>query len=219
MGKVEVKICGITNGVDAKQAIEGGARFLGFNFYPGSPRYIPPAKARVIVRGLPKGISVVGVFVNESEEKMLEIAQKVGLSHLQLHGDELPASVGRLERSFRVIKAIRVDRRFRPAQLDRFKQASAILLDGFDGRQRGGTGETFDWKIARRAKSRGRIFLAGGITPENVGEAIRVAKPYAVDVCSGIESAPGKKDFRRMRKLLNAVERTAENQTSPKAGR
>ena len=203
-----VKICGITNWTDAKRAILGGADFLGFNFYMRSPRYIAPAKARLIVRRLPKDVSGVGVFVNETEAKMLEIARAVGLSHLQLHGDELPAAVRRLERSLHVIKAIRVRKPFRAKQLDRFKRASAILLDGFDSRQRGGTGKTFDWEIALRAKSHGRIFLAGGLTPENIGEAIRVAKPYAVDVCSGVETAPGKKDPARMRNLMRAVRKT-----------
>jgi phosphoribosylanthranilate isomerase len=214
MAKIRVKICGITNLTDAKRAIEAGADLLGFNFYARSPRYIKPAKARQIVRRLPKNISAVGVFVNETEAKMLEIASAVGLSHLQLHGDESPAAVVRLEKSMRVIKAIRVAKPFRPAQLTRFKRASAILLDGFDGRQRGGTGATFDWEIARRANSSGRIFLAGGLTPENVGEAIRVAKPYAVDVCSGVEKTPGKKDPARMRNLMRAVKKIQTRKAS-----
>lgn len=147
----------------------------------------------------------MGVFVNETEEKMLKIAREVGLDHLQLHGDERPALVLRLERTLPVIKAVRARKSFRPAQLSRFKRASAILLDGFDRRQRGGTGRTFDWQLARRAKSYGRIFLAGGLTPENVREAIRIAKPYAIDVCSGVEKTPGKKDPARMRDLIRAV--------------
>jgi phosphoribosylanthranilate isomerase len=215
MANVKVKICGITNWTDAKRAIEGGADLLGFNFYECSPRYIAPAKARQIVRRLPKGIFAVGVFVNETEQKMLEIARSVGLSYLQLHGDESPAVVLRLERSVRVIKAIRVRKPFRVRQLNRFKRASAILLDSFDIRQRGGTGKTFDWGIALRAKSHGRIFLAGGLTPENVGEAIRAAKPYAVDVCSGVESAPGKKDPKRMRNLMRAVRKTRRRKVTP----
>ena len=181
---------------------------MGFNFYAGSPRYVTPAKARRIVARLPKGVSTVGVFVNETEEKMLEIARTVKLDRLQLHGDELPAMVARLGRSIRVIKAIRVRQPFRAAQVSRFKSASAILLDGFDSRKRGGTGKTFDWKIARRAKAGGRIFLAGGLTPENIGAAIRAAKPYAVDVCSGVESKPGKKDPARMKNLMRAVKAT-----------
>jgi len=202
---VKIKICGITNWTDAKRAIDGGVELLGFNFYEASPRYITPAKARRIVRRLPGRVSSVGVFVNETEEKMLEIAREVGLDHLQLHGDERPALVLRLERTLPVIKAVRARKSFRPAQLSRFKRASAILLDGFDGRQRGGTGRTFDWQLARRAKSYGRIFLAGGLTPENVREAIRIAKPYAIDVCSGVEKTPGKKDPARMRDLIDAV--------------
>jgi phosphoribosylanthranilate isomerase len=205
---VKVKICGITNWPDARRAIEGGADLLGFNFYQGSPRYISPAKAQRMVRRLPKRVSAVGIFVNESESKMLEIARTVGLDQLQLSGEESPAMVARLGRSVRVIKAVRVRRPFRQAQLAAFKRASAILLDGFDRSARGGTGKTFDWQIARRAKRHGRIFLAGGLTPENVGDAIRAAKPYAVDVCSGVEAKPGKKDAARMKAFAKAVKAT-----------
>ncbi len=211
---VKVKICGITNWTDAKRAIDGGAELLGFNFYARSPRYITPAKARGIVRRFPKGVSSVGVFVNETEEKMLEIAREVGLDRLQLHGEEDPALVLRLARTLPVIKAVRAGKSFRPAQLSRYKRASAILLDGFDRSRRGGTGRTFDWQFARRAKSYGRIFLAGGLTPENVREAIRIAQPYAVDVCSGIEKAPGKKDPARMRDLIRAVKATNQRKAA-----
>lgn len=190
---VKVKICGITNWADARRAIAGGAEFLGFNFYPGSPRYIAPAKARRIVERLPKEIAAVGVFVNEPESQVLEIARLVGLTHVQLHGEEPPEMIDRVERAFPVIKAIRVRRPFRAAQLSRFAGASALLLDGFDANLRGGTGKTFDWNIARHLDSPRRIFLAGGITPENVAEAIEVARPYAIDVCSGVEARPGKK--------------------------
>jgi phosphoribosylanthranilate isomerase len=209
MTRVKVKICGITNWRDAKRAIEGGADLLGFNFYARSPRYITPQKAREIARRLPKRTAAVGVFVNETEEAMLEIARTVGLEYLQLHGDKSPATVASVERSFGVIKAIQVGRAFRPAQLARFKRTTAILLDGFDGQKRGGTGRTFDWQIARKAKSHGRIFLAGGITPENVEEAIRAVRPYAVDVCSGVEAAPGKKHPARMKALLSVVKQGA----------
>jgi len=205
MSKVRVKICGITNWADAKRAVLGGADLLGFNFYERSPRYVRPAVARGIVRRLPKRVAAVGVFVNESEPKMLEIARTVGLDCLQLHGDEPPKMVARLARSVDVIKAMRVGQSFRPGQIGKFKKASAVLLDGFDKHLRGGTGRTFDWEIARRAARRGRVFLAGGLTPENVGQAIRVAKPYAVDVCSGVESRPGKKDAQRMRVLFRVV--------------
>jgi phosphoribosylanthranilate isomerase len=212
MAKVKVKICGITNWIDARRAIEGGARLLGFNFYTASPRYISPAKARQIVRRLPKGISTVGIFVNETEPRTLEIARAVGLDYLQLSGEESPGMVARLARSVPVIKVVRVKKPFRAAQLAPFKRASALLLDGFDGRLRGGTGKTFDWDIARRAKRYGRIFLAGGLTPGNVGAAIRAAKPYAVDVCSGVESKPGKKDPKRLKDFLRAA-RDAQRKT------
>ena len=207
---VKVKICGITNWADAKHAIEDGADLLGFNFYKGSPRYVTPAKARRMVRRLPKGISAVGIFVNESEPKMLEIARTVGLDQLQLSGEESPAMVARLGRSLRVIKALRVRKPFRAGQVKSYKAASAILLDGFDRSARGGTGKTFDWQVARRAKRHGRIFLAGGLTPENVGDAIRAARPYAVDVCSGVEARPGKKDPARMKSLMRAVKATGK---------
>jgi phosphoribosylanthranilate isomerase len=205
---VKVKICGITNWADARRAIESGADLLGFNFVPTSPRYVTPAKARRMVKKLPGNISAVGVFENESEEVMLEIARSVGLRQLQLHGDESPAMVARLTRNSErlgVIKALRVGKPFRVTQLAAYKRAGAILLDGFSRQARGGTGKTFDWRLARRAGRYGRIFLAGGLTPENVVLAIRTARPYAVDVCSGVESRPGKKDAGRMRSLVRAV--------------
>ena len=157
------------------------------------------------MRRLPKRISAVGIFVNETEERMLEIARTVGLDYLQLSGEESPEMIARLARSIPVIKGVRVKKPFRAAQLAPFKRASALLLDGFHSRLRGGTGRTFDWNIARRSKRYGRIFLAGGLTPENVGEAIRAAKPYAVDVCSGVELKPGKKDPQRLRDFLRAA--------------
>jgi phosphoribosylanthranilate isomerase len=205
MARVKVKICGITNWTDAKRAIAAGADLLGFNFYPGSPRYITPARARRIVRRLPKGVAAVGVFVNETEDRTIEIARAVGLDYVQLHGDESPASVARIARTLPVIKAIRVRKPFRGSQIAPFKRVGAILLDAFDRRARGGTGKTFDWALARSAKRYGRIFLAGGLTPENVGEAIRIARPYAVDVCSGVEASPRKKDPVRMKNLMLAV--------------
>jgi len=208
MARVKVKICGITNWTDARRAVADGADILGFNFYARSPRYIRPVKAKGIVRRLPKRISAVGVFVNESEPKMLEVARAVGLDTVQLHGDEPPAVVARLKRSrpaIDVIKAIRVRKSTAARELARFEGASALLLDGFDRWARGGTGKTFDWSIARRAKRYGRIFLAGGLTPENIGEAIRAARPYAVDVCSGVEAKPRKKDAARMKDLMRAV--------------
>jgi phosphoribosylanthranilate isomerase len=214
---VMVKICGITNATDARRAVEAGADFLGFNFYPKSPRYIEPTKARRIARRLPTKVSVVGVFVNESEKTMLEIARTVGLDFLQLHGDESPEMVSRLKRTLPVIKAIRVKKPFRQADLARFGRSDVLLLDGFDKRQRGGTGKTFAWDIARRANRYGKIFLAGGLRPENIADAIRAAKPYAVDVCSGVEMEPGKKDPARLKALMEAVKNAQAERVRPMA--
>ena len=202
---VKVKICGITNWRDARGAVEAGADFLGFNFYRESSRYIAPTAARRIVQRLPEGVASVGVFVNEPEPEMLAIARRVGLDYVQLHGDETPEIVSRMRRSFRVIKAIRVCDSFRVAQLANFTRASSILLDGFDARLRGGTGKSFTWKLAKSSGRKRQIFLAGGLTPENAAEAVSAARPFAIDVCSGVESRPGKKDAARMRALVAAV--------------
>jgi phosphoribosylanthranilate isomerase len=202
---VKVKICGITNWSDARRAVEAGADFLGFNFYRQSSRYIAPAAARRIVQRLPERVASVGVFVNEPEREMLAIAQQVGLDYVQLHGDETAEVVSRMRRSFRVIKAIRVRDSFRVSQLGNFKRASSILLDGFDAHLRGGTGKSFNWKLAKSAGRKRQIFLAGGLTPENVAQAVSAAQPFAIDVCSGVESRPGKKDAARMRALVAAV--------------
>jgi phosphoribosylanthranilate isomerase len=205
MPAVKVKICGITNWTDARQACEAGADFLGFNFWPRSSRYISPAKARRIVRRLPKEIAAVGVFVNETEANTLKIARAVGLDYLQLHGDESAEAVAKLQRNFPVIKAVRVRESFRPSELTLFGSAKAILLDGFDRKVPGGTGKTFQWSKARRSQRFGKIFLAGGLTPENIGEAIRVAKPFAVDACSGVESTPGKKNHASVKAFVLAA--------------
>jgi phosphoribosylanthranilate isomerase len=202
---VKVKICGITNWTDARRAVEAGADFLGFNFYPKSSRYIAPAAARRIVQRLPDKVASVGVFVNEPERDMLAIARRVGLDYVQLHGDETAEVVSRMRRSFRVIKAIRVHDSFRVSQLGNFKLASSILLDGFDAHLRGGTGKSFNWKLAKSAGRKRQIFLAGGLTPENAAEAVSAARPFAIDVCSGVESRPGEKDAARMRALVAAV--------------
>lgn len=206
--KVKVKICGITNWGDAHHACKAGADFLGFNFYPRSPRYIPPEKARAIIGRLPDHVASVGIFVNEPADKLARVAATVGLKYIQLHGDETSATVSRLRRALpavKIIKVIRVRKTFRVSQSARFRGASAILLDGFDTRRRGGTGKTFDWSLVSRANGRVRIFLAGGLTPENVRDAIRAVRPYAIDVCSGVESSPGKKDRRKIESLMRAV--------------
>ena len=207
---VKVKICGITNLTDARRAVKHGADFLGFNFYHKSPRYISPAAAARIVQKLPRRVRAVGVFVNENEGDVLRIAHQVKLHQLQLHGDESPESVERLRRDFPVIKAIRVRNSRLASQLKGFAKADALLLDGFDGKQYGGTGKTFDWEVLRRATVRQKVFLAGGLTAKNVREAIRIGRPYAVDVCGGVESLPGKKDPIRLAAFLLAAKSPAK---------
>jgi phosphoribosylanthranilate isomerase len=202
----KVKICGITNARDARMAIAAGADFLGLNFYKGSPRYVTAAAARRIVRAAPRSALWVGVFVDEKPARVAEVARLVGLSEVQLHGDEAADAIAALRRAVPVIKAIRVRGRLGASELKKFVRADALLLDGFDKRARGGTGKTFDWKIARRVGAKRRIFVAGGLNAENVAEAIRVARPYAVDVCSGVESAsPRKKDVKKIAALMAAV--------------
>jgi phosphoribosylanthranilate isomerase len=208
MANVKVKICGITNWRDARLAFAEGANFLGFNFYEASPRYITPARARRIVRRLPKSVEAVGIFVNEDEARLVEIARKVGLHYAQLHGEETVAAAERLQKALPVIRAVRVNGKFTPSKLAQHKRAAAVLLDAFDPKLHGGTGKAFNWAIARRCNSQARIFLAGGLTPENIAAAIRAAKPYAVDICSGVESKPGKKDVKKVKKLMREIRAT-----------
>jgi phosphoribosylanthranilate isomerase len=201
-----VKICGITTWGDARLSIDLGASALGFNFYPPSPRSISPRDAWTIIRRLPPFVEAVGVFVNWPPLVVDALARAVRLGAVQLHGSESPADVAELARKHRVIKAVQVGRGFRAASLARYRSASALLLDGFAPGLHGGTGRTLDWKLARAARRYGNIVLAGGLTPENIAEAIRVAEPFAVDVASGVESRPGRKDPARLRALFAAVE-------------
>ena len=200
-----VKICGITTWEDARLSVDLGASALGFNFYPPSPRSISPADAWSIIRRLPPFVEAVGVFVNWPPLVVAALARAVRLGSVQLHGGESPAEVAELRRKCRVTKAVPVERGFRAASLAKYREADAILLDGFAPGLHGGTGRTLDWKLARAARRYGRIILAGGLTPENIGEAIRVAQPYAVDVASGVEARPGRKDPARLRELFNAI--------------
>lgn len=201
---VKVKICGITNLEDARLAVDLGADALGFNFYKKSPRYIEPSKAKLIIEELPPLVSTVGVFADEfSPERISSVAHAVGLNAVQLHGSESPEYVKKVD-ELRVIKAFRVDSHFDLTLLSLYS-AGAYLLDTFDTERIGGTGRVFDWEIAVAAKSYGRIILAGGLKPENVVDAISRVRPYAIDICSGVESAPGKKDPQEMTALFNQV--------------
>lgn len=201
---VRVKICGMTNRDDALLAAELGADALGFIFYPKSPRAISPEAAREIIRRLPPFVLTVGVFVDEEPARVEELAAYAGLDWLQLHGAESPdycRAVGR-----RVIKGFRVKGEESLALLAPYHGAvQAFLLDTYRPGTPGGTGETFDWELARRAKELGPIILAGGLTYNNVAQAIRQAQPDAVDVASGVEAAPGKKDPDKLRAFIDAV--------------
>lgn len=200
--QVRIKICGITNLDDALVATELGADAVGFIFYEKSPRYINPKTAALIIRELPPFVATIGVFVNEPPEKVVEVAKEAGVGCVQLHGDETPeycASLG-----LRAIKALRV-RDASVLNMLRTYSVSGILLDTYREGVPGGTGETFDWEIAAEAAGAGRIILSGGLTPENVREAIEKVGPYAVDVSSGVESSPGKKDHDKLRKFFEQV--------------
>jgi phosphoribosylanthranilate isomerase len=200
-----VKICGITTWEDARLSVDLGASALGFNFYPSSPRSISPADAWSIIRRLPPFVEAVGVFVNWPPLVVDAMARALRLGSVQLHGAEPSDEVADLARKHRVIKAIAVKTRFRVSSLRRYRAADAILLDGFARGLHGGTGRTLDWKLARSASRYGRIILAGGLTPENIAGAIRVAQPYAVDIASGVEAKPGRKDPAKLRALFAAV--------------
>ena len=199
---VRIKICGITNLDDAMAAAELGTDALGFNFYPESPRYITPEKAAEIIYQLPPLIMTVGIFVNESEERVRDIESQTGIQVLQFHGDESPEYCERFER--RVIKAFRVKDRESLHSILHYK-VSAILLDSHTDGLRGGTGVPFDWGLAKDAALSRRVVLAGGLTADNVGEAIKRVRPYGVDVASGVEKEKGIKDFGTMKKFIAEV--------------
>lgn len=188
---VRVKICGITNLEDALMAVEAGADALGFVFFSGSPRHISPEEAAAIIRRLPPFVQTVGLFVNEEPATVNLVADRCGLDLVQLHGEETPEYCVAIKR--RIIKAFRVKGSNTLDDLPNYCVA-ACLLDAWSPAAHGGTGTTFNWEIAARAAASHRIILAGGLTPENVAEAVATVNPYAVDVSSGVESAPGRKD-------------------------
>jgi phosphoribosylanthranilate isomerase len=198
---VRLKVCGITSFEDAEAALECGADYLGFNFYPQSPRYISPEQVREIIDMLALSdgrVQTVGVFVNESRpDLVINIMAASGVGLAQLHGDEdaaYCASIG----GERVIKALRVSDSFNPEAVLEYK-VSAVLLDAYHPSLYGGTGQEFDWSLAREAARLARIILAGGLGPHNIAEAIRTVSPFGVDVNSGVESSPGRKDVARLR--------------------
>ena len=203
-----VKICGITNLDDALAAVGAGADTLGFNFYKSSPRYITPQDAREIIEQLPESLLTVGVFVNEEPGAVRAIANEAGLGALQLHGDESPEYCDELVDYF-VIKTFAVSDAFDVGALDQYK-VEAVMLDTKHNSLRGGTGRVFDWSVAQRAATTiPKLFLAGGLSPENVQNAVEIVHPFAVDACSALEDRPGKKNHERMRVFVNAVRSVA----------
>ena len=205
-----VKICGITRLEDAQLAVELGAAALGFNFYQPSPRFIEPANARAIIAQLPPLVTTVGIFADETETvQVLSKAGLAGVTAVQLHGPRRPP-LEEVMKALPLIVAVGVSETFKPEDIGRMA-AAGYLLDAHDPDLRGGTGKTFDWNLGRKAKKVGPIILAGGLTPENVGEAIRKVRPYAVDVASGVESAPGVKDAGKLKAFFAAVEEADRN--------
>jgi phosphoribosylanthranilate isomerase len=197
-----VKVCGITEFEDARDAALLGANAIGLNFYPSSPRYVEPAKAAKIIEKLPPLVSVVGVFVNHPDPQNLEdFAMSLGLHAVQLHGNETPDYCSMIQR-VKVIKAVRVEPTFRVDTLRNYGSGT-FLLDGCSP----GRGQSFNWELAFGANAFGSIIIAGGLSEDNVGLAITTLHPFGVDVASGVESKPGKKDYEKMRRFIEAVQR------------
>jgi phosphoribosylanthranilate isomerase len=207
---VKIKICGITNLEDALMAVEAGADALGFVFFQGSSRCISPEQAAAIVQRLPPFVQTVGLFVNEELATVNATANQCGLDLIQLHGEESPDYCTGVTR--RIVKAFRVKDDTSLGEMAHYRVA-ACLLDTWSPVAHGGTGKTFNWEIAARASATHTIVLAGGLTPENVASAIAAVKPYAVDVSSGVESAPRKKDVQKVQRFIRAA-RSQYNETT-----
>ncbi|MDM7995588.1 MAG: phosphoribosylanthranilate isomerase [Acidobacteriota bacterium] len=201
---MKVKVCGITSYEDAVMVLDHGVDALGFNFYPPSPRFLKPDDACAIIRRLPPFVTTVGLFVNVAEASLVaEMAKTAGVQVLQLHGDETPEYCRQLE-SWTLIKALRIGDGAVPGDLDAYP-VQGFLLDAKDDVLFGGTGRSFDWSLAGSLQHSRPIILAGGLRPDNVKEAIRRVRPYGVDVCSGVESAPGRKDPKKIVQFMNEV--------------
>ena len=200
----KVKICGITNLDDARLSIKFGADMLGFNFYHGSKRYVSPEEVDAFVQELDPSISKIGVFVNASIEEILFARTLGNLDTVQLHGDETAEFISEVRKNMdtRIIKAVRIVSQKEMDELATLG-ADGFLLDSFSATEYGGTGRAFDWSLASESSARsGNIYLAGGLTAENVADAIRIVQPYAVDVASGVESSPGKKDPNKLEAFI-----------------
>jgi phosphoribosylanthranilate isomerase len=202
--RIKVKICGTTSLKDAFLAVESGADAIGFIFYKMSPRNISQKEAKEIILQLPPFIETVGVFVNETSDKINRIAEQCKLNSIQLHGEESPALCRRVKR--KVIKAFRVKNADSLKSIASY-DVSGFLLDSYNDGSKGGSGQVFDWNLALRVKKQGPVILAGGLNPYNVFTAIHRVKPYGVDVCSGVEKSPGIKDHEKIREFIKSVRR------------
>jgi len=201
-----IKICGITNYEDATAAIEAGATAIGFNFYPKSKRYITPEEAKEIADQIRGRISIVGVFVNEEIASVKAIGAKVKLTYCQFHGDEPLEYVNKFSNA---IKTFRVNESLRNVYFDDYKSV-AFLLDAYDEKEFGGTGKTFNWLMAREANEFGKVILAGGLNETNVVSAIEMVEPWGVDVSSGVEIEPGKKDKEKVKRFVENARKAFE---------
>ena len=203
--RIQIKICGVTNADDARACVELGADMIGFNFYPASPRYVEPAIVRRIVDALPARTCAIGVFVDAEPAEVRKVARIAGIRCVQLHGDTTPEWCSELSREFRVIRAFSTDAQFEPEHAAAFQNCD-VLVDAYHPELRGGTGHKCDWSAARAAMRYTQfLILSGGLNAENVGSAITAVMPHAVDVCSGIESAPGVKDHRALKQFISSV--------------
>ena len=211
---VRIKICGITNVEDALLACELGAHAIGLNLYEKSPRCISPFTASKIIAKLPPFVAAIGVFVNWQAAPVASLAKALGLAAAQLHGDEPPKLVSEVAKKVPVIKALHAGKGSALPPFAKYRGVTAILLDAPHSGQYGGTGCTADWTLSQTAAKSHRILLAGGLTPQNVAEAIFAVRPYAVDVTSGVESKPGKKDPGKLRAFFEEVAR-ANQQICP----
>jgi phosphoribosylanthranilate isomerase len=201
-----IKVCGITRLSDALHAVEHGATAIGFVFWPRSPRFVAPERAAEIVAELPSNVLAVGVFVNEPVDAIRTIAARSGIAVVQLHGDEPPAYAAAI--GWPVMRAVTLDDV--GDVVDAWPSDTTLLLDASDRERRGGTGQTVDWTRAAAVAERRRLVLAGGLTPSNVAEAIAAVRPFGVDVSSGVEEAPGVKDFDKVARFLAAARRAFE---------
>ncbi|RKY76660.1 phosphoribosylanthranilate isomerase [candidate division KSB1 bacterium] len=201
---LRVKICGITNIDDALLAARLGADALGFIFYPKSPRYVSPQAAGEIIHQLPPFVERVGVFVDENLAKIKQIVKQSGITTVQLSGQESPEFCHQFH--LPVIKTFRVQGGRVFPQIAEY-HVHGYLFDAYDPHLPGGTGKTCDWKIAREAKKFGHLILAGGLKAENLAEALEYVQPYGVDICSGVEQAPGHKDYDKLRQVFTIINR------------